>query len=110
MNNNNTDNELQTTNTENKKPKSKYITVTNVAGTGYREIAKAMSVDGKQMNHATARNICNASIKKFFRYLCEELELTDIPESRIEELSKDQDIQTALSELLDSIKLQEETK
>jgi len=52
------------------KSKFGYATVTNDGGLGFHDIAKKMTCDGDQMNHATARNVLLRALKKISIPVC----------------------------------------
>lgn len=82
------------------KAKHGYATVTGT-GLGFREISERMTVDGDEMNHATARNILIRGLVKIARPLCR---LHGIPEDRLEEeavkTAVDPRFQAAVCEIL----------
>ena len=75
----------------------KYITITE--GEDYRSIATKMTRLGYKMNHATARNILLAAMKKFMTYISEELG-HPLSEEESADLVMRQDIHELLGEIL----------
>lgn len=85
------------------KSKQGYATVASLeGGMDYRTIAKKMSDDGDQMNHATARNIFLRAMKKLATPVCELYEL-DESQDKIEKTARDPRFQSSMIELISDI-------
>ena len=85
------------------KSKQGYATVASLeGGMDYRTIAKKMSDDGDQMNHATARNIFLRAMKKLATPVCELYEL-DESQDKIEKTARDPRFQSSMVELISDI-------
>lgn len=79
------------------KKQKKYVTIDE--GTDFRTIAKIMSENGFKMNHATARNVLIMAIKKLLSYSAERVGVK-ITENELLSLIKDQEVHTALADVL----------
>ena len=85
------------------KSKQGYATVASLeGGMDYRTIAKKMSDDGDQMNHATARNIFLRAMKKLATPVCELYEF-DESQDKIEKTARDPRFQSSMVELISDI-------
>ena len=85
------------------KSKQGYATVASLeGGMDYRTIAKKMSDDGDQLNHATARNIFLRAMKKLATPVCELYEL-DESQDKIEKTARDPRFQSSMVELISDI-------
>jgi len=85
----------------------KYVTIDD--GIDFRSIAAMMTDAGYRMNHATARNITVAALKKFAEELNEELG-SDMDSEKLKEMLKDQELHTAMSDVLYAIYHKTETE
>jgi lactate dehydrogenase-like 2-hydroxyacid dehydrogenase len=85
--------------TEENKSK-KYVTLTE--GNDFRQIAKYMTDAGYQMNHATARNVLMASMKKVISSIGGSLG-TNLTTDQIVELLSEQQIHHAFGDVLHEV-------
>ncbi len=79
-----------------------YATVASGLGSGYREIAEKMSVEGFKMNHSTARNVFLSVMKKFAKDLCDLYEVDPTPH-RVENIASDPRFQSSICGMLSDI-------
>lgn len=77
----------------------KYVVLSNA--TDYRTIARIMTENGQEMNHATARNVLHSGLFNLLNGLSEELHL-NLSKSKIREMIKNPNIQEAIAEILSS--------
>lgn len=77
--------------------KRKYIVVDE--SVDFRSIAKIMTKNGFKMNHATARNVLIAAIKKIMSYSAEQVGVKMTPEI-MTKMIKDQNLHSALADVL----------
>jgi hypothetical protein len=75
----------------------KYITLND--GIDFRHIAKVMTDNGHQMNHATARNRFLAAMRNLLRRTAQLLG-NEITDKQIDQMLKSQEIYECLSDLL----------
>ena len=79
-----------------------YATVADGLGSGYREIAEKMSIEGFKMNHSTARNIFLSVMRKFAKDLCNLYEVNTSLEE-IENIAADPRFQSSVCGMLSDI-------
>lgn len=75
----------------------KYVTLTE--GNDFRQIAKLMTDAGYQMNHATARNVLMASMKKVISNVGNSLG-TNLSSDQIVDMLSEQGIHLAFGDVL----------
>ena len=77
--------------------KRKYIVIDE--SIDFRSIAKIMTKNGFKMNHATARNVLIAAIKKLMTYSADQIGVKMTPET-MARMVKDQNLHSALADVL----------
>jgi len=80
-----------------------YATVKSLpGGMDYRSIAEQMTLDGDKMNHATARNVFLAAMKKFAGPI---LKMYDIPidDTAVMRTAKDPRFQESIIDILEDV-------
>lgn len=77
--------------------RKKYITISS--GTDFRKIAKIMTKTGFKMNHATARNVLMSALKNLINKTTTNIGIK-VPEEKINEIVKDNNIHDALADIL----------
>lgn len=85
------------------KNKKKYITIKD--GNDFRYIAKLMTDNGYEMNHATARNVMLSAIKKFIKSIAKEFN-TELSPLQLKHIMNNQEIHDSIHDIL--IKLNKE--
>lgn len=80
------------------KPKKKYVTLRD-GGYNFRTLAKIMSKNGYQMNHATARNQLILVIDALLIYICSKLK-TELSPETIKKMVESQEIHDQLSNVI----------
>jgi len=76
-----------------------YVTIADIGGKSYQEIANTMTDMGYKMNHSTARNICVDSMMKIVKSVLETQDI-NMSEKEIKKIAKDPRFQIGVSDII----------